>query len=244
MLQHLGTLARVGGIVSFALMSGPHVYGQRPATGSRNASPLRQNATVLLDSTIDELSAVEDVEARVTFAADILKLLGGVKPERCRQMLDSIFDDLMKLKNAKSPQGNSQRPSPDALLRKLIQATASFDRKLAHTYINRYTEEAHAQKSEPETPAQSLSTQADLNMLLALQLIETDPALSMRVAENAVAVAVTGRTLEFLGTPRKKEVGLSAAFFSTPLPRVRAMPATHMNELLLLFTNVFSPTRF
>src|SRR2546423_1889058 len=243
MLQHLGTLARVGGIVSFALMSGPHVYGQRPATGSRNASPLRQNATVLLDSTIDELSAVEDVEARVTFAADILKLLGGVKPERCRQMLDSIFDDLMKLKNAKSPQGNSQRPSPDALLRKLIQAAASFDRKLARTYINKYTEEAPAQKSETATPAQSLSTQADLNMLLALQLIETDPALSMRVAENAVAAAVTVKTLEFLGTLRKKDVGLADAFFATALQSVKARRGTDINELLLLYTYVFSPTR-
>ena len=55
MSHHLGMLGRIGGILSFALMSGLHVYGQRPVTESRNASPLRQNAINLLDSTIDEL---------------------------------------------------------------------------------------------------------------------------------------------------------------------------------------------
>ncbi|MEK6282546.1 MAG: hypothetical protein AABN95_19470 [Acidobacteriota bacterium] len=243
MSHHLGMLARIGAIVSFTLMSGLHVYGQRPVTDSRNASPFRQNAIFLLDSTIDELRDVEDVEARVTFAADIVRLLGSVKPERCRQMLDSIFDDLMKLKNAKSSQSNSQRPSPDALLQKLIKAAASFDRKLARNYINRYTEEAPAQKSEPATPAQSLSQQADLNMLLALQLIETQPALAVRVAQNAVAAAVTVRTLEFLGTLRKKDAGLANAFFATALQSVIARRGTDINELLLLYTYVFSPRR-
>lgn len=243
MLHYLGVLARVSAIVSLALMSSVHVYGQRPVNQSRNASPLRQNAIILLDSTIDELSAVEDVEARVTFAADILRLLGGVKPERCRQMLDSIFDDLMKLRSAKSSQSNAQQSSLDALLRKLIQATASFDRKLARIYINRYTEEASAQKSKPTTPAQSLSPQADLNMLLALQLIETDPSLSVRVAGNAVTTAITVRTLEFLGTLRKKDASLANTFFATALQSVKARQATDINELLLLYAYVFSPTR-
>jgi hypothetical protein len=236
-------LARIGIAVTFALVPGLQLYGQRPVTESRNASPIRQNAIILLDSTIDELKAIEDVQARVTFATDIVRLFGSVKPERCRQMLDSIFDDLMKLKNAKSSQGNSQRPSPDALLQKLIQAAASFDRKLARNYINRYLGEAPAQKGEPPTPAQSLSQQAELNMLLALQLIETDPALSVRVAQNAVAMAVTGRTLEFLGTLRKKDAGLANAFFTTALQSVTARRGTDMNELLLLYTYVFSPTR-
>ena len=243
MSHHLGVAARIAAIVSFALISGLHVYGQRSATDKANASPLRQNALIVLDSTIDEVKAVEDVEARLIFATDILKLFGDVKPERCRQMLDSIFDDLMKLKNARSSQDKPQRPSPDALLQKLIQAAASFDRKLARNYISRYTGEASAQKGEPAAPAQSLSQQADLNMLLALQLIETDPALSVRVANNAVAVAITTRTLEFLGTLRKKDAGLANAFFLTSLQSVVARRGTDVNELLLLYTYVFSPTR-
>jgi len=243
MSHHLGVPAKIAAIVSFALISGLHVYGQRPATDKANASPLRQNAIIVLDSTIDEVKAVEDVEARLIFATDILKLFGEVKPERCRQMLDSIFDDLMKLKNAKSSQDKPQRPSPDALLQKLIQAASSFDRKLARNYISRYTGEASAQKGEPAAPAQSLSQQADLNMLLALQLIETDPALSVRVAKNAVAVAIPTRTLEFLGTLRKKDAGLANAFFLTSLQSVMARRGTDVNELLLLYTYVFSPTR-
>lgn len=243
MSHHLGMLARISVVVTFALVPGLQLYGQRPVTESRNASPLGQNAINLLDSTIDELKAIEDVEARVTFATDIVRLFGSVKPERCRQMLDSIFDELMKLKNAKGSQSKSQRPSPDALLQKLIQAAASFDRKLARNYINRYLEEAPAQKGEPATPAQSLSQQADLSMLLALQLIETDSALSVRVAQSAVAVAVTVRALEFLGTLRKKDAGLANAFFTTALQSVTARRGTDINELLLLYTYVFSPTR-
>lgn len=243
MSHHLGMLGRIAAIFSLVLLSGLHVYGQRAATDNRNTSPLRQYAINLLDSTIDEVKAVEDVEARLLFATDIVTLFGDVKPERCRQMLDSIFDDLMKLKNTKSSQNTSKRPSPDELLQKVIQAAASFDRKLARNYINRYTGEASAQKGEPATPGQSSSQQADLNMLLALQLIETDPVLAVRVAKNAVAVAITTRTLEFLGTLRKKDAGSANAFFPTALQSVIARRGTDINELLLLYTYVFSPTR-
>lgn len=96
MSNYLGMLARMAGIVSFALMLSLHSYGRRPVANSRNVSPLRQNAIIVLDSTIDEVNAVEDVEARVIFAVDILGLFGDLKHERCRQMLDIIFDDLMK----------------------------------------------------------------------------------------------------------------------------------------------------
>ena len=243
MSHHLVMVARIAAILTFVAMSGLRLYGQGPVKESRNASPIRQNAIILLDSTIDEVKALEDVEARVTFAAEILRLFGGIKPERCRQMLDSIFDDLMKLKSAKSSQDKAKQPSPDTLLRKLIQAAASFDRKLARNYINKYTGEASAQKGEPATSAQTLSQQADLNMLLALQLIETDPALSVRVAQNAVTAAITTRTLEFLGTLRKKDAALANGFLPVALQSVVARRGTDVNELLLLYTYVFSPTR-
>src|SRR5678815_1736849 len=145
MSYHSGMRVRIAAIVILTLVSTLHLYAQRPSTDSRNASPLRLNAINLLDSTIDELNAVEDIETRVTFATDILKSFGDVKHERCRQMLDSLFDDLVKLKNAKTSQTNSQRSSPDALLQKLIQATASFDRKLARNYIDRYTRDPASQ---------------------------------------------------------------------------------------------------
>jgi len=240
MSQH-SRMARTAGSIFFLLLSGLTLYGQGPATEKTNVSPLRQNAINLLDTTIDELSAVDDIETRVTFAVDILKSFGDVKHERCRQMLDTLFDDLMKLKSAKP--SVSQRLSPDALLQKLIQATASFDRKLAGRYIDKYIADPVDQKGETATTAQSISQRADLNMLLALQLIETDPALSVRVAQTAVAMGVTTRTLEFLGTLRNKDANLANAFFPTALQSVVARRATDTNELLLLYTYVFSPTR-
>ena len=243
MSHHLRLLGRIGGIVGFTLISALYLYGQKPVTENRNASPLRENAIILLDSTIDELKSVEDIETRVTFATEIVRLFGEAKPARCRQMLDTIFDDLMTLKNTKPSKASSQRQSPDALLRKLIQAAASFDRKLARDYINKYTTETPAQKGEPTPPAQSLSQQAELNMLLALQLIETDPALSMRVAQTVVQSAVPERTLEFLATLRKKDAALANAFFATALQSVIARRGTDVNELLLLYSYVFSPRR-
>lgn len=229
--------------VAFVLTSAAYAYGQRPAKEGRSAHAMRQNAIAVLDSAVEELGAVEDIEARVTLAADILKLLGGAKPARCRQMLDATFDELMKLKGAKGPQSDPRRATPDALLRRLIQAAASFDRKLASAYIAKYTGEGQAQRSEPATPAHSPAEQADLRMVLALQLIETDPALAVRVAGSAVAVAVTVRTLEFLGTLRKRDAVLADGFFAAALQSVRARRVNDVNELLLLYTYVFSPTR-
>lgn len=229
--------------LSLSLAACLSVYGQKSGGERPETSTLRQTAVIILDSSVDDLRAVEDVEARVTFAADILRLLGGVKPGRCRQMLDYLFDDIMKLRAAAGAQGGVQPSSADASLRKLIQAAATFDRQLARSYIDRYTEEAAAQGGESATASRQPSPQADLNMLLALQLLETDPGLATRVAEKAVAAAVTSRALEFLGNLRKKDPALANAFFATALQSVRARPGADVNELLLLYTYVFSPTR-
>lgn len=243
MSYHVRTMIVIGAVIGFTLASGLHVYGQKPVNERRGTSVLRQNAVMLLDSTIDELAAVEDVEARVTFSEEIVKLLAGSKPERCRHMLDALFNDLMKLKTTDFSQSKTRRANPDALIRKLIKAAAAFDSKLAQSYVDRYTEEASGQKIEQATSTESSPLQADLNMALALQLIETDPDLAVRVAERAVKTAVTARALEFLGTLRKKNVGLADAFFITSLQSVRARQGTDINELLLLYTYIFSPTR-
>jgi hypothetical protein len=243
MSNHVGTSAKVAAAICLIFAASLRGQGQQPAKEARVASALRQSAVTLLDSTIDELDGVEDMEARLTFSQEIVKLLAGSRPERCRQMLDSLFDELIKSKSEVAAQDKSQRTNPDLLLRKLIQAAASFDRKLAQTYIDRYTGQTSGRKGEQATTARQTPMQADLNMMLALQLAETDPGLAVRVAERAVSVTVTPRALEFLGTLRKRNPAAADAFFVTSLESVRARQAADINELFLLHSYVFSPTR-
>src|SRR5437764_6033065 len=61
-------------------------------------SPILQSATFTLDSVIDELRQIEDVAARVALAEPIVKSLSASRPDRCRQLLDSLFDDVIQLK--------------------------------------------------------------------------------------------------------------------------------------------------
>ncbi len=244
MSHRLGATARIAVVVCLVVASGLHADGRQASPrGKSQTSPLRQNAVVLLDSTIDELDEVENVETRLTFAGDIVRLLATIRPERCRRMLDSLFDDLSKLKGAEVARTDSRAPNPDALFRKLIQVAASLDRKLARTYIDRYAEQSLTQKAEPNTSAQTASLQADMNMMLALQLIETDPALAVTVAERSVRAGVTTRTLEFLGALKRKDNNVAGAFFATALQSVNARQGNDVNELLLLYAYVFSPKR-
>lgn len=247
MSHSLGTSARVAAVLCLVLALGTRAGAQKPANEAHGPSALRQSAVTLLDSTVDELAEVQDLETRLALSQEIVKLLAGSRPQRCRQMLDSLFDELMKLKGDAATQSNSQskgrQANPDALLRKLIQAAAAFDAKLARTYIDRYTGSTSKQKVDQAAPVQQTAAQADLNMMLALQLIETDPALAVRVAERSASVALTPRTLEFLGTLRKRDAAAADAFFVTCVESVKARQAPDINELLFLYTYVFSPTR-
>lgn len=250
MSHSLGTSARVAAVLCLVLALGTRAGAQKPADEAHRPSALRQSAVTLLDSTVDELAEVQDLETRLALSQEIVKLLAGSRPQRCRQMLDSLFDELMKSKADAATQSNTQskgrQSNPDALLRKLIQAAAAFDAKLARTYIDKYTGSTSKQKIEQAANVQqtaATAAQADLNMMLALQLIETDPALAVRVAERSASVALTPRTLEFLGTLRKKDAAAADAFFATCVESVKARQAPDVNELLFLYSYVFSPTR-
>jgi hypothetical protein len=214
-----------------------------PRSKSRDAnSAVRQSAILVLDSAIDELREVEDIQARVSMTETIVKLLAKSKHEHCRNMLDSLFDNALRLQKADSSD-RAGGSNTDSILQKIIQIAAQLDRKLAQSYIDRYTVKEDRNGGEPSTSAKNSPRMAVLYIQLATQLFEKDLTLALSMAMRSLTIAVVPDTLVFLATLRKKDIVHANNFFTAALNSVKMRQGTDVNELLLLYAYVFSPTR-
>jgi TPR repeat protein len=225
-------------------ISGLHVCGQMLPDEKGSAAPTHQTAVTLLDSALDELREIEELGVRLTLTEEVVKLLSKDKPARCRRALDSLFEEALRLKYEGDAQRHARSVDPDSLIRRIIQLATSVERKLANSYIERYAAKELAHKNVGGGDVQqAAAASADLYLSLAAPLIEKDPSLAVAVAEKSVGAGVSTRTLEFLGALRKRDVNLANAFFTTALQQVKARQGRQVNELLLLYSYVFSPTR-
>lgn len=212
---------------------------KKPSGKNFEASEKRQKANLLLDSVVYGIRDVENIEIRITLAEEVVKLLATQKPEMCSQMLDAIFDNLLRAKKVETSETSQQLNSN---MQKVMSIAATFDHKLAQSYIDRFSAESDSQNDN--TQPRKLSEPAlELQLALARQLIERDPGIAVSVANGTLKTTVTTDTIIFLGELRKKDSALAARFFTDALNSIRLRGSRDVNELLLLYPYAFSSTR-
>ena len=213
-----------------------------PSHSRDSDSTTRQSAILLLDSAIEELGEIEDIRARVSMAETIVKLLGKSRPERCHKMLDSLFDATLQLQKM-GPSGKGERSDSNVILEKIIQIAAELDRSFAQSYIDRYVsiEDSSSEKSTASSPLSSRT--ATWYMKIATELFEKDPVLALSMAQRSLSMAVPPETLVFLAGLRKRDVVQANNIFGVALNGIKLRRGLDVNELLLLYAYVFSPTR-
>jgi hypothetical protein len=193
-----------------------------------------------LDAVADELREAGDLGARVRLAGEVVKLLAGVKPERCRRLLDALFDEALKKKAGDASGSGRQNPEADSVVGEVIAVAAQFDRQLAASYVERFAraeDEAGERESSSQTSKPS-GQAADIYLRLAIVLVERDPALAAETAAKSLGYGVTGDTLLFLAALRKREPALANGFALKALESVRVRGGD-VNELFLLYAYVF-----
>ena len=232
----------IAAILTFsAVAASTNAYAQKAQKRRGEAAWLQQVAVATVDSAIDELREVKSLPERVAMAEDIVRLLRTRRPERCRQLLDSLFGEAMRLKKEKSDKGPAlPSQSPDALLQRIIKIAAGLDPALAQTYISEQAEEEKS-ASDSGLPQAMSPAAADLHVKLALDLIERDPKLAVSFAERSLGSAVVPRVLVFLEALRKRDSALANDFLRSALRSATSRRGKDINEFLLLYAYVFSP---
>src|SRR5215213_684724 len=218
-------------LLAFVLAS-PFAYSQGARRKNRGAkSPVQAMAIEALESASYELQEVSDLATRVALTESIVKLLAGKRPERCRQLLESLFGEALKPDRAAAP----------GVLRKIMAVAAGYDPKLAQNFAERY---ARSKETDGEHSAAKASPlRADVYLGLAFGLIEKDPALAASVAEKSLTTAVTPRTLAFLEGLRQKDAALANKFLSSALQSVLSRQGNDINELFWLYPYAFASER-
>jgi hypothetical protein len=216
------------------------------AQKTRKTTPETQSveliAVTALDSAVDELREVEDISLRASMAEEIVKLLATKKPARCRQLLEALFDDALRLRKAQKDGATSRLRESNAVIQRTIKIAASFDPKLAQEFVDEYAGDKESAGDAGGTPNPSPSA-ADLYIRLATDLVERDPTLAVSVAEKSLVSEIGLRTLIFLETLRKKDQRLAGDFTRAVLQSIGSRQGRNINELLLLYSYVFSPLK-
>lgn len=225
-------------VILLAVVSGA-ARGQK-SSDKQNEAANKKAAIIVLDSVVDEIREVESLEDRVALSAGIVNLLAEKKPERCRQMLDDLFESLLQAKMI-NPQDNEQSLDFDLIAGRIIAVAARFDRKLAEAYISRYAKLREDNKaSSDNSSAQTGKLAADFYLKVATELLERNPSLASITAEKSLLYGVTPDTLLFLARLRKKDASLGDKLSVVALNTIRMRGAADVNELLRLYSYVFS----
>ncbi len=227
---------------------------RKPLTGQTSESSfIRESALTTLDGVVDELASIDDLGLRVELTATIVDLLHVSRPDRCRKALDSLFTTAMEVRARRSKDrpstGNSailteeRRTDADSAIRKIIQIALGLDRKLGKSYMEAYTDEQSTTREDRSNAQARQRENASTYLKVATQLIERDPNLAILTAEESLRVGVFPDTLIFLASLRKRDVGLANRFFTSALNSSNTRKGHDVNELLLLYSFVFSPNR-
>jgi len=216
-------------------------YAQKTKRKQSKLSPNSATAILLLDSAASDLKKVKNLEERISLAENITKLLASRRPERTRQMLDSLFEDALKQIRAESPTNAFKQQSAESQIWSIVRIAGSFDTQLAKSYIEKYTEKEISEENSEKSVQAFGPLREELYLRLATEMIERNPGLAVSLAGNVIKTEVPRETLVFLATLRKKDIGLANAFFISALQSVKVRGGKDINELLLLYSYALSP---
>ena len=208
----------------------------RPKTDPTSLA-IRLDALSAADEVIDQIYEVEDLRSRVALAERIVLLLAKSRPERLRKMLTTMFDEIMTLKT-EPPTTKSAPADVDSILRRIIQSAALIDVELARSYI-----ETMASLKASDGTAKSASNASISYLRIATELSRNNPSLAVELATRSLANGVLPDTLLFLASLRKVNLSAANGFFIAALQSCQTRGAKDINELLLLYSYVFSPLR-
>jgi hypothetical protein len=198
---------------------------------------IRQDAISTANRVIDELGEIEDLHARVALAEKIVELLHKARPDRCKKMLNSIFDDAVAQKAEKSKSGSTS--TVDSIIGRVIGAAGRIDLELADRYIQTLSD----LKNDDSKPENHDLHSATLYLTIATDIIRSNPSLAITVATRALVTGIPPQTLVFLASLRDHDPALANRFLITALQSWQKRGGKEVNELLLLYAYVFSPLR-
>jgi hypothetical protein len=213
---------------------------QAPANLTRQDPVLvaiRTDALSVADRVIDEMGEVEDLLLRATLAEKIVDLLSKKRPDRCRKMLNAIFDDMMAQKEEASKR-NLTPPHWELVVSRVIRAAAVIDLRLSQRYLELLSDS----KRDNRKPGAGTSASTSLYLRIATDLIRSNPALAVTVAGRALATEIPPDTLRFLASLREYDIATANRFVLTALQSCQNRGAKDINELLVLYSYVFSPS--
>jgi hypothetical protein len=219
---------------------------ESPATAKRTRpdkqqqlSSVQKSAISALEPLLEDIRQVDDLWERVALAETLVSLLFTRRPEASRKLLNSLLDDCIRLKTAAADEDKTKRADPDSLVRKIIQIAANFDQKLAKSLLERYN---NTSDQEPTSSTADLA-RAKFRLTVATELIEKNSTLAASTAEPVLAGPVIPETLLFLNKLRERNPPTGNRLLSVALRGVQSRGGRDPNELLLLFSYIFSPQR-
>lgn len=202
------------------------------------AASIRKKAIDTLAPLLHELMQVDNLQQKVTLAQPLVRLLSRTHAEECQKLLSELFDECLRLRSEKRDSPQETYLDPDLLAKKIIQISASLDRKFAKSLLEKY--DTAGSSDQNKSPSTDLS-RIRFHLSVASELIEENVELASSVAEKVISGSVIPETLVFLDLLRQKDLLMANRLFAMALAGLRMRGGADPNESLLLFSYVFCP---
>lgn len=195
---------------------------------------VREAAVEALERAALELSSgiSTDTIGQLGLVQDLIESLAPHNPERCKQLLDALFEEA--LANTTGTSNASISQNPGEVVGRIAKIAGRFDWKLARSYLDRYREKSRTGPL-PATPQV-----IDLYLKLSNERISTDPESAVQLAAEALSSELTPSGLVFLNNLRSKAPDEASRAFGIALEGLSSRRTVGIGELLLLYAYAFS----
>ena len=228
-------------LVLFALLAAGHAPVAKaqtppPAEGSAAEAAaaraeLERKALGLVEEALAEAAGLKLTENRVRAQAAAARVLWPRDAEGARAAFKAAADGVAALNAAvdtEDPQFYNSAQTAAQLRSELLQVAGQFDPKLALEFL-RATRPAYAAALAEAGYAQPAQEQA-LEMNLAGQLAEQEPARALELAEESLRRAVTSGVMNVLQRLRMKDPAAASKLAGEIVRRLRAEDLTSSYE--------------
>jgi len=189
----------------------------------------REVALAVLSALPEEVRGIRDAIPRLELMVRIAEVLGRENPEHAKMLLVAAFDETFTCED--EAKGEEERLSTlNAVRQRIVSLAVRHDEGLAKSLLDRLDERTESSEEAPHY------TQ------LARGLIVDRPDLAIYMARKRMRSFLSWEGLRFLLALREKEKAEADSFFLDLTAQVASQGAGDINELLILYAYVFSPS--
>lgn len=218
---------------------------QSERVSQNEIEPERLTARVIdvMRSTADDAARWDDKTAAASVQAQVADLMWQVDAEIARQYLVRAWEAASRVEETSGERSRFRNASPRANARQEVMLVARQRApELAQRWLEQMAEETESERNGQTRGAfDDRTARSTVLLQMAMQMVERDPATAAQMATESLSDGVSFGFQQFLVALQARDAQLAANTFRAALNHLRANGMRDPNEILILYSYLYTP---